>query len=74
MSELPRMSMKGLRKLIAETETTLQELNSELQRREEAAQETEIEHLEDHMKHAELSLNSIRGFLAILIEENRARH
>ncbi|QDS90052.1 hypothetical protein EC9_42560 [Rosistilla ulvae] len=74
MSDLPRMSIKSLRNLIAETETTLHELNTELQRREEAAQDSEIEHLEDHMKHAELSLQSIRDFFVILINEYRSRH
>ncbi|QDV70132.1 hypothetical protein Poly24_38510 [Rosistilla carotiformis] len=74
MSELPRMSVKSLRDLIADTETTLKDLNTELQRREIAAQEMEIEHLEDHMKHAQLSLQSIRDFLAILVNEYRSRH
>ncbi|QDV13983.1 hypothetical protein CA51_38750 [Rosistilla oblonga] len=74
MSDLPRMSIKSLRELIAKTELTLDELKTELHHREEAAQDSEIDHLEDHMKHAEISLQSIRDFFVILINECRSRH
>lgn len=69
MNNFKTLSTKRLRALVTETESTLTELKSELDRREEIQQEHEVENLEQHMKNAELSLKGIRDFLAFLYEE-----
>lgn len=72
MADLERLSLSDIRQMITATEQTLAELKEELVRREAEAQDYEIEHLELHMKNAELSLKTIREFLAFLLEERRA--
>ncbi|MCO8120328.1 hypothetical protein NHH03_01170 [Stieleria sp. TO1_6] len=74
MSELQRLSLEKIRHLVAETEGTLGELKSELGRREAAAQDAELDHLEEHFKNAELSLGSIRDFISYLVEQYRSKH
>ncbi len=69
MSNLKILTRKDLTNLIAETEETLGELKAELERREESAQEREIANLDNHFKSAELSLKSIREFLAFLLDD-----
>ncbi|CAD77134.1 hypothetical protein [Rhodopirellula baltica] len=71
MSEFKHYSTQTIRNLIEDTESTLEQLKAEMQRREEAEQEIQIEGLENHMKSAEFSLRSIREFLAFLVEEYR---
>ena len=66
MNNLQTLTTDRLRILVTETETTLAGLKLELDRREELAQEHEIANLENHMQSAELSLKSIRDFLAFL--------
>lgn len=73
MTDLEDYSLERLRKMIAETEETLAELKTELERRQLEAQEHEIEHLEEHMKKAALSLDTIREFLKLLLDEYRAK-
>tara|TARA_R110002072_G_scaffold1013_7_gene8403 strand:- start:538 stop:762 length:225 start_codon:yes stop_codon:yes gene_type:complete len=71
MSGFQHYSTQTIRNLIEDTESTLEQLKAEMQRREEAEQEIQIEDLENHMKSAEFSLRSIREFLAFLVEEYR---
>lgn len=71
MDNLNILTTDRLRKLIKETEETLTELKAELERREQLDQSQEIEHLENHMKSAELSLATIRNFLNFLIDDMR---
>ncbi|MGF1474769.1 MAG: hypothetical protein ACFB6S_04310 [Geminicoccaceae bacterium] len=66
------LSTDHLRSLIDQTEGTLSELKGELDRRDELAQHQEIDKLETHMKNAELSLQTIRDFLAYLLEGRRS--
>ncbi|QHQ33839.1 hypothetical protein [Algicella marina] len=70
-AELKMMSTDKLRKLVQETEETLGDIKQEIERRENAAQAREIEHLDVHMKNAELSLETIRNFFRYLREEMR---
>jgi hypothetical protein len=72
MNNLNILTTDRLRKLIRETEETLVELKTELERREELNQNQEIEHLERHMKSAELSLTTIRNFLNFLMDDMRS--
>ncbi|MEZ5936471.1 MAG: hypothetical protein R3F54_32160 [Alphaproteobacteria bacterium] len=72
MANLTTLTNDNLRALIDETESTLKELRAELERREELAQEREIANLENHMKSAELSLKSIRDFIAYLLDDIRS--
>lgn len=65
---MPKAKLKAV---IADTEETLAELKAELHRREEAAQEAELEHLDVHFRNAELSLQSIRNFFVYLRDEMR---
>ena len=71
MANLTAISTENLRNLIGSTEETLAELKDELDRREEEAQHDEIEDLEKHMENAELSLQTIRDFFALLIADLR---
>ncbi|WP_339721006.1 hypothetical protein [uncultured Paraglaciecola sp.] len=73
MTNVNVLSTERLRTLIADTEGTLKQLTLELERREYLKQENAIEHLEEHMKDAELSLDTIRQFLAYLINELKDR-
>lgn len=72
-SNLQRLPLNEIRQLIADTEQALAELKAELVRRETEAQDYEIEHLENHMKNAEISLNTIRDFLAFIMAEHRSK-
>jgi hypothetical protein len=69
MTNVNVLSTKRLRALIEDTEGTLKQLTVELERRDFLQQENEIEHLEEHMIGAELSLNTIRQFLAYLVND-----
>ncbi|EMI44983.1 MULTISPECIES: hypothetical protein [Pirellulaceae] len=74
MTDIEKISNESIRDLIADTESTLGELKAELMRREIAAQDMEIEHLEEHMRGAKLSLNTIKDFLAYLLVESRSKN
>lgn len=69
MANLKTLTNASLHALIDETESTLRDLRAELERREEAAQDREIANLDNHMKSAELSLKTIREFIAYLVED-----
>ena len=71
MNNLNILTTERLRKLVRETEETLVELKAELERREQLNQNQDIEHLENHMKSAELSLTTIRNFLDFLMDDMR---
>jgi hypothetical protein len=66
---LKSLTKDNLKVLIAETEGALAELKGELERREHLTQEREIHNLDSHMKSAELSLKSIRDFIAYLLDD-----
>ena len=72
MTELEDYSMQQLHEMIAETETTLADLKAELQLRQLSAQEHEIEHLDEHMNKAVVSLKAIRDFLKQLLDDYRS--
>lgn len=72
MPDLSFVPHDKLKRLVAETEETLTDLKRELDRRDEAAQAREIEHLDEHLKDAELSLQTIRDFFRYLVEEMRS--
>lgn len=72
MANLTKFSTAELRRLIDETEQSLQELREELQLRQEDKQHQEVERLDEYMKHAELSLTSIRDFVTNLVSEMRS--
>lgn len=69
MNNLNVLTTARLRTLIADTENTLKELTIELERRQSLKQEEAIEHLEEHMKGAEVSLSTIQKFLAFIIND-----
>lgn len=73
MTNVNVLSTERLRTLIANTEGTLKQLTLELERREFLKQENAIEQLEEHMKDAELSLDTIRQFLLYLVNELKDR-
>lgn len=73
MADLKTIGTERLRALIDESEATLKELHDELERREEGGQHAEIERLDEHMKNAELSLTSIRDFIADVLRDMRSR-
>ena len=58
---------------LGDTEETLAELKAEMERRDEADQTREIDNLEEHMKNAELSLQTIRDFFRHLVEDMKSR-
>lgn len=67
-ASLQMMSMDKLKNLLHETEGTIVELKAEIERRDAVMQHDEIEHLEEHMEKAELSLATIRDFFRYLSE------
>ncbi len=73
MTNFNILSTERLRALITDTESTLKQLTAELERREFVEQENEIEHLEEHMKGAELSLSTIRKFLGYIVADLQGR-
>ncbi|WP_289029255.1 hypothetical protein [uncultured Paraglaciecola sp.] len=73
MANVNVLSTERLKALIADTEGTLKQLTIELERRELLKQENAIENLEEHMKDAELSLDTIRQFLAYLANDLKNR-
>ena len=58
-----------LRRMASETEALLRDLQAELTRRQQAEQHLAIEHLEEHLAHAKLSLSSLRDFFHMLMGE-----
>ncbi len=72
MPQLKVITTANLRSLIEETEESLGELKDEFERRQETEQHREIDNLETHLKNAELSLKTIRDFIAYLLEDLRA--
>ncbi|WP_340677190.1 hypothetical protein [Paraglaciecola sp.] len=73
MTNVNVLSTERLRALITDTEGTLKQLTVELERRDFLKQENGIALLEEHMKDAELSLDTIRQFLAYLINDLKSR-
>jgi len=73
MSNFQVLSNKRLNALIDETQQTLDELKTELGRRERQQQGQEIMDLDNHMKSAELSLATIRNFINFLVEGSREK-
>ena len=70
MSDIQVLSSERLKKLIKETEQTLEQLKQEVQRREQVKQEYEVMDLENHMKNTELSLTTIRDFINYLLKQS----
>lgn len=68
---LQALTNERLHKLINETQETLNELKDEVERRVEDDQHDDIDNLEEHMEHAELSLKTIRAFLSVLLHKNK---
>ena len=66
MTQIKNLSTQRIRQLINQTSTILVELTNELDRREQAQQEYEIEDLEGHMTNAEVSLQTVRDFISCL--------
>ena len=66
MSNLQVLTNERLGKLISETQETLEQLKSEVERREQVVQEHEVMDLDNHFKSAELSLATIRNFIDYL--------
>ncbi|MDU0356191.1 hypothetical protein RS130_21975 [Paraglaciecola aquimarina] len=69
MTDVKVLSTERLQALIVDTESTLKQLTVELERREFLQQANEIGRLEKHITDAELSLVTIRQFLAYLIDD-----
>lgn len=67
MTDYHAFSNERLSRLIDETQETLAELKEEVERRREAAQDREIENLDQHMEEAELSLSALRDFVRLLV-------
>ena len=72
-NNLQTLTTERLRKLVIESEQTLAELKTELEVREQVSQSHEVANLEHHMQSAELSLKTIRDFLAFLSQDLRSR-
>lgn len=68
-SNLTGLTNKRLNKLVRETQETLEELKQEVTRREMEQKNHEIDELESHMEHAELSLKTIRVFVSMLLKD-----
>ena len=73
MDNLQVLTNERLNKLIDETQATLYELKDEVKRRELEQQEHVVMDLDNHMKSAELSLNTIKNFVSYLLEESKKK-
>ena len=62
-----------LHKLLEETQQTLTELKTEMERREQVQQHHEIDEIDQHMEVAENSLTSIKEFFRYLLETGSER-
>ena len=69
--DLEDLPINKLQALVKETEETLADLKAELEERKHEAQHMAIEHLDDHMENAHLSLNSIKDFFSYLVNHFR---
>lgn len=59
--------------LIGETESTLNDLKAEMERRDDVNRGHEIDKLDEHLKNAELSLQTIRDFVRYLVDDMRKK-
>lgn len=73
MDNLQVLTNERLNKLIDATQATLYELKGEVKRRELEQQEHVVMDLDNHMKSAELSLNTIKNFVSYLLEESKKK-
>ncbi len=60
-----------LERLAEETQQALNGLNTELKCRREALQHGAIDHLQEHLAEAKLSLKSLKNFFEIVADELR---
>lgn len=73
MDNVKVFTTERLNALIADTEETLASLKQEMARRQQNRQEYEIDHLESHMQNTEVSLKTIREFIAFLVSDLREK-
>ena len=70
MTNFKVMTTERLRALLDDTQVTLNELRTELDRREQLEQHQEIEIIDQHIESAETSLVSIKEFFRYLLDNN----
>ena len=70
MTNFKVMTTERLRALLDDTQVTLNELRTELDRREQLEQHQEIEIIDQHIESAENSLVSIKEFFRYLLDNN----
>ena len=70
MTNFKIMTTERLRGLLDDTQVTLNELRTELDRREQLEQHQEIEIIDQHIESAENSLVSIKEFFRYLLDNN----
>jgi len=70
MTNFKVMTTERLRALLEDTQVTLNELRTELDRREQLEQHKEIEIIDQHIESAENSLVSIKEFFRYLLDNN----
>lgn len=71
--DLKVLPKEKLAVLITETEATLNDLKAEMEQRDDAARGHEIDRLDEHLKNAELSLQTIRDFVRYLVDDFRSK-
>lgn len=71
-TNLKTVTTENLHGLIKDTEEALAELKQELKRREELAQHRELANIDSHIRSAELSVKSLRDFVAYLLADLRS--
>ena len=71
MHDIENLSRKKLKKLIKDTQETLHELTDELERRELANQNKEIDNLDNHIESVELNLSRIKELFTTLLKEHK---
>jgi len=71
MDDIENLSRKKLKKLIKDTQETLHELTDELERRELANQNKEIDNLDNHIESVELNLSRIKELFTTLLKEHK---
>lgn len=71
MNDLRRMSKEDLERMMQETETCIQDIRAELERRQQQAQHEAIDSLELHLERAQVNWRDVKEFFQQVLNELR---
>lgn len=71
MNDLQRVSTDQLAQMVREAEQLVQEIRTELDRREQRGQHREVERLDVHLANAQVRWPEVRAFFRAVLDELR---